>query len=141
MIVPNLLHARPPDPGDDAAPLAGGAGVSGTNSSLDCTFPKSALRSKARPNLPIASHILADRRTGQRATQRALVLAVIAEAGVFGATDAEIEAATGLRAQSVSPRRGELRAQGLIVNSERRRPTPRRRPAAVWVVAGPGTKP
>ncbi len=59
---------------------------------------------------------------------------VIAAAGLKGATDAEVEAVTGLRAQSVSPRRGELRALGLIVDSGERRPTPSGRPAAVWTL-------
>jgi hypothetical protein len=95
------------------------------------------------PLTPLAPHnapagtsgVAANRIAGYAAKQRADVLAVIVKAGAFGATDADIETATGIRAQSVSPRRGELRALGLVVDSGRRRPTPRGRPAAVWVAA------
>ncbi len=72
-----------------------------------------------------------NRRVGRGA--RADVLAVIVKAGAFGASDAEIEAVTGMRAQSVSPRRGELHVMGFIRDSGRRRRTPRGRLAVVWV--------
>ena len=127
---------------DDAAPLAGGAGVNRPNTSPDSI--RLPLTPPARHNAPAGtSGVAADRIAGYAAKQRADVLAVIVKAGAFGATDADIEAATGIRAQSVSPRRGELRALGLVVDSGRRRPTPRGRPAAVWIAAtfataGPG---
>ncbi len=69
------------------------------------------------------------------AVQRAKVLEVIALAGSHGATDAEVEIKTGIRAQSVSPRRGELVKRGVIVNSGQRRMTPSRRSAIVWIMA------
>ena len=117
---------------DDAAPLAGGAGVNGPSDAHK--FTRLPLTPPARHNAPPGtSGVAADRIAGYAAKQRADVLAVIVKAGAFGATDADIEAATGIRAQSVSPRRGELRALGLVVDSGRRRPTPRGRPAAVWV--------
>ncbi len=76
--------------------------------------------------------------------RRADVLAVVGVAGPLGATDAEIEAVTKARAQSVTPRRGELRDRGFIVDSGRRRLTPRGFPAIVWTLPkyAPGaTKP
>jgi hypothetical protein len=117
---------------NDAASLAGGAGVNNTSNAPNLT--RLPLTPPARRNAPRGtSRVAADRIAGHAAKQRADVLAVIVRAGAAGATDAEIELATGIRAQSVSPRRGELRALGLIVDSGRRRPTPRGRPAAVWV--------
>lgn len=136
MTAPTLFDPRPPDtpPGNDAAPLAGGAGVKGRNTSPDST--RLPLTPPVRHNAPPGtSDVAADRIAGHAAKQRADVLAVIVKAGALGATDAEIELATGIRAQSVSPRRGELRTQGVIVDSARRRPTPRGRQAVVWVAA------
>lgn len=117
---------------DDAAPVGAGAGVNGPNDSHK--FTRLPLTPPARRSAPPGtSEVAADRIAGHAAKQRADVLGVIVRAGAFGATDAEIELVTGLRAQSVSPRRGELRSLGLIVDSGRRRLTPRGRPAAVWV--------
>lgn len=121
-------------PKNDAAPLAGGAHVNSPNTSPDPT--RLPLIPPARRNAPPGtSSIAAVRIAGHAAKQRADVLGVIVRAGAFGATDADVELATGIRAQSVSPRRGELRGLGLIVDSGRRRPTPRGRPAAVWIAA------
>jgi hypothetical protein len=121
-------------PFDDAAPLAGGAGVNGPNDEQNLT--QLPVTPPARRNAPRGtSGVAAKRIAGYAAKQRAEVLAVIVKAGAYGATDAEIEAVTGIRAQSVSPRRGELRTFGAIVDSGGRRLTPRGRPAAVWVAA------
>jgi len=130
----SMPFTHPPDtpPKKDAAPLTGGAGVQSRNSQDNHT--RLSLNPPARHNSPAGtSSVAADRVAGYAAKQRADVLAVIVKAGAFGASDAEIEGATGIRAQSVSPRRGELRALGLVVDSGRRRMTPRGRPAAVWV--------
>ncbi len=132
------LFARPPDPpeppGNDAAPAGTGAGVHGRGTHPDRT--RLPLLPPARRNAPAGTSSVAARRiAGHAAAQRADVLAVIVRAGAFGATDSEVECATGIRAQSVSPRRGELRALGLILDSGQRRLTPRGRPAAVWVAA------
>lgn len=125
---------------DDAAPGGAGAGVNGPDDAHK--FTRLPLTPPARHNAPAGtSGVAADRIAGYAAKQRADVLAVIVKAGAFGATDADIEAATGIRAQSVSPRRGELRALGLVVDSGRRRPTPRGRPAAVWVTPNYARKP
>lgn len=119
---------------NDAAPLAGGADVNRQSDAHN--LMRLPLIPPARHNAPAGtSDVAADRIAGYAAKQRADVLAVIVKAGAFGATDAEIESSTGIRAQSVSPRRGELRALGLVMDSGRRRPTPRGRPAAVWVAA------
>ncbi|MBX3375169.1 MAG: hypothetical protein KF817_15170 [Phycisphaeraceae bacterium] len=126
---------RPPE--NDAAPRDGGAGVNEASDSPDSTSPAGLrLCPPAHRHAPRGtSDLAANRIAGYAVTQRASVLAVIVKAGAFGATDAEIEAATGMRAQSVSPRRGELCALGLIIDSGRRRLTPRGRHAAVWMAA------
>lgn len=139
-----LFDAHPPDPNNNAAPLAGGAGVNDPNTSTDDTFAKLPLTPPVRHNSPETSRIAAKRIAGHTTKQRADVLAVIVKAGAFGASDAEIEQATGIRAQSVSPRRGELRTLGLIVYSGKRRPTLSGCPAMVWVTpnhAPPTPKP
>lgn len=131
-----LLFAHPPDtpPGNDAAPSGNGASANGRNDAHNSTrLPPNP---PARRNAPAGTSDAAARRiAGRAAKQRADVLAVIMGAGALGATDAEIETAIGIRAQSVSPRRGELRALGLVVDSGRRRLTPRGCPATVWVAA------
>lgn len=119
---------------DDAAPAATGASVNQSNVSPDSTLANLPLIPPSHHNAPVGtSQVAAHRIAGYAAKQRAEVFGVIVREGAEGATDAEIEAATGIRAQSVSPRRGELRALGLIVDSGKRRPTPSGRPAAVWV--------
>lgn len=87
------------------------------------------------------SEVAARMIAGHAARQRTEVLAVIVAAGAFGATDAEIQTSLGCCPHSVSPRRGELRERGLIVDSGRRRLTPRGRPAAVWVARSFAPKP
>jgi len=131
---------KPPE--NDAAPGGAGAGVNDSNAARKSRLVALRLLPPARHNAPAGtSDVAADRIAGFAAKQRADVLAVIVKAGAFGATDAEIEAATGIRAQSVSPRRGELRALELVADSGRRRPTPRGRPAAVWVTPEHAPKP
>lgn len=130
------LFARPPDapPRNDAAPSGNGASANLPNTAPDHT--RLPLIPPASRNAPAGTSDAAARRiAGYAAKQRTDVLAVIVKAGALGATDAEIETATGIRAQSVSPRRGELCKLGMIVDSGRRRPTPRGRPAAVWIAA------
>jgi hypothetical protein len=133
-MIATLFDPGPPDPKNDAAPSGNGASANRSSNAHNPT--RLPLTPPAHHNAPAGtSGVAADRIAGYAAKQRADVLAVIVKAGAFGATDADIEAATGIRAQSVSPRRGELRALGLVVDSGRRRPTPRGRPAAVWVAA------
>lgn len=119
---------------EDASPAATGASVGGPFLRVDVT--QARLTPPAHHNAPEGTSEVAARRiAGSAAKQRAEVLRVIVEAGAHGATDADVEIATGFRAQSVSPRRGELRQLGMIFDSGRRRPTPRGRPAAVWVAS------
>lgn len=89
---------------------------------------------KSHHNAPEGTSDVAAASIGKHAEiQRAAVLEAIVQSGPNGVTDAEIETITYLRAQSVSPRRGELVTIGEVVDSGRRRNTPRGRPAAVWV--------
>lgn len=64
---------------------------------------------------------------------RARVLAELLQRGRRGATDHELCAALGLIKDTVAPRRTELRDDGLVVDSGRRRRTPSGRSAIVWV--------
>jgi len=104
-------------------------------------FTPSNLTPKAHHSAPPGtSEVAAASMKPHAARQQREVLAVIVATREHGATDWEVETATGIRAQSVSPRRGELRELGLIVDSGRRRPTASGRPAAVWVAAQYATK-
>ena len=66
-------------------------------------------------------------------TQRDRVLAYIQAAGNRGATDDEIVTALNMLIQTVTPRRGELRTQGWIIDSRRVRRTRTGRMGAVWI--------
>lgn len=64
--------------------------------------------------------------------------------GSHGASADEGEAVLGFKPQTYTPRRGELVALGLVVDSGRRPNTASGRPAAVWVTANhvpPAPKP
>lgn len=125
-------------PESDAAPHSSqehGAGVGDTESTPEFTPLDLPLMPPVRHGAPDTSHDAAASMIAAAKRQRADVFRVILAAGEHGATDAEIEAATGIRAQSVSPRRGELRDKlRLIKWSGRKRPTPSGRSARVWVV-------
>ena len=93
-----------------------------------------ALTPPARRNAPQGtSDVAAGRIAGYAKDLRARVLAFIVEQGPHGATDDEGEAVLGIKPQTYTPRRGELVALGLVVDSGRRRNTASGRPAAVWV--------
>lgn len=129
-------------PFDDATPRPGqDNGASAENQDTASDLTRLPLSPPVRCDAPETSRLAARRVAGHAGQQRADVLAVIVKAAAHGATDAEIELATGFRAQSVSPRRGELRKMGLIVYSGRQRPTPRGNPAMVWVLAEFAPKP
>lgn len=87
---------------------------------------------------PGTSAVAAQRIAGHAGTQRGRILDLIAAQGPHGLTDDEGEAALGIRPQSYTPRRGELVALGLVVDSGVRRSTESGRPAAVWVAAEHG---
>lgn len=130
-------------PFKDAAPRPGqasGAGVNGPNPSPEST--RLDLAPPAHHEAPPGtSDVAALQIAGSTARQREAVLAAIENAGAAGATDTEIQAATGIWTQSISPRRGELCKLKLIVDSGRRRLTPRGRPATVWVASRFGPEP
>jgi hypothetical protein len=67
-------------------------------------------------------------------TLRERVAAFIVSRGPEGATDEEAGLALRIRAQTLTPRRGELVKAGRVVDSGRRRRTTTGRTAAVWVV-------
>jgi len=71
-------------------------------------------------------------------TKRRLVLDTIGWAGVNGACDWEIEIALHGLHQSISARRKELLDDGWIEDSGRRRMSPSRRQAVVWVLSPRG---
>lgn len=123
-------------PRDDAAPLAGGAGVNGPNTPPDSTFARLPLMPPAHHNAPAGTSEVAARRiAGHTKDLCARVLAFIVEQGPHGATDDEGEAALGIKCQTYTPRRGELVALRLVVDSGRRRKTASNRPATVWVLS------
>lgn len=124
----------------DAAPRASEASVSNLNVHRDLT--RLPLEPPAHRNAPPGtSSVAAKRIRGHAHTQRAAVMDFIVRAGAVGATGAEIEAALPtLNPHSVSPRVGELRALGLVVDSGERRCTPSGRPAAVWVATDRASK-
>lgn len=84
---------------------------------------------------PTTSHDAAVQIKPEAATLRARVLDTIKAAGDSGATDDEIEQATGLVHQTASARRRELALGGKIVDSGQRRPTRSGRKAIVWVLS------
>lgn len=119
-------------PKNDAAPLAGGAGVNGPNDPQNLT--QLPLTPPSHRHAPAGtSTVAAHRIAGHAKDLRARVLAFIVEQGAHGATDDEGEAVLGIKCQTYTPRRGELVALGLVVDSGRRRKTASGRPAAVWV--------
>jgi hypothetical protein len=128
---------------DDAAPGGAGAGVNDPNDAHNLT--RLPLTPPARHNAPAGtSGVAADRIAGHAKDLRARVLAFIVGQGPHGATDDEGEAFLGIKPQTYTPRRGELVALGLVVDSGRRRNTASGRPAAVWVTpnhAHPSPKP
>ncbi len=135
-----LFDPGPPDPKNDAAPLAGGAGVNGANGAHNLT--RLSLTPPARHNAPAGtSGVAADRIAHCAKDLRARVLGFIVEQGPNGATDDEGEAALGIKPQTYTPRRGELVKLGLVVDSGFRRNTTSGRPAAVWVTPNHAPKP
>ncbi len=121
-------------PIDDAAPLAGGAGVRRTDSHPKSTAVPGAPTPPAHHNAPAGtSDVAADRIAPHAPNLRLQILAFIRSRGPAGATDDEGERALGIRCQTYTPRRGELRELGLVIDSGRRRPTETGRSAAVWV--------
>lgn len=70
--------------------------------------------------------------------QRMLVLRHLQSVGASGATDQQIQSATGLTGNSQRPRRQELQTLELIEDSGDVRPTVAGRAAVVWVATAKG---
>ena len=118
-------------PGDDHAPRLGsnGACVEQVNrrDSIRLSAP-------AHHNAPLGTSDAAARRIeGHAPKDRRKIHDFIRDRGPHGATDDEGESALGIKPQSYTPRRGELVALGLVVDSGKRRKTESGRAAAVWV--------
>ncbi len=129
-------------PRNDAAPLAGGAGVTSPNTSPDSTLARLHLAPPAHHNAPPGtSSVAADRIAGHARNLRAAVLAVLRERGEYGATDQEIQVALNLSSDTQVPRRWELVKARMVVASGRKRKTRSGCPATVWVLAEFAPKP
>lgn len=87
-------------PRNDAAPLAGGAGVNGPNTSPDSTFARLPLMPPVRNDAPETSRVAAGRIAAHAGTLRAAVLSMLRERGEHGATDQEIQDALQLPSNS-----------------------------------------
>lgn len=84
--------------------------------------------SRAAANAALQSHVERD---------RAAILAYITDEGDSGATDDEIENATGIKGNSARPRRIELARAGLIEGRDgETRKTRSGRPAVIWFAKG-----
>lgn len=137
MIAPNQFDPGPPK--DDDAPRPGSNGASADDQTYDHRT-RLPLNPPARHNAPAGtSEVAAKRIAGHAKNLRARVLAFIIGRGPHGATDDEGEAVLGIKCQTYTPRRGELVALGLVVDSGRRRNTASGRPAAVWVTPNHST--
>lgn len=96
----------------------------------------------AHHNAPRGTSDVAARRIrGAVPRLRDRVLAFLASRGADGATDEEAETALRMRAQTYTPRRGELVKAGLVADTGRRRSTTSGRPAAVWIAMPNAPKP
>jgi hypothetical protein len=126
-------------PGNDAAPLAGGAGVNDQKTSPDLTLARLPLTPPVRKNAPDTSRIAAGRIAGYTGTLRDAVFGLLRERGEHGATDQEIQDALSLASDTEVPRRWELVKAGAVVASGRKRKTRSNCPATVWVAATPNT--
>ena len=86
------------------------------------------------PNRPPTSTAAHRRSLHAAENDRARILDLLRERPE-GMTDYEIQEATGIIHQTVSPRRGELVRMGLVVDGLKTRPTDTGSPATVWVLA------
>lgn len=141
MIAPNLFDPGPPNPKDDDAPRLGRNGASADDRMREHRT-RLPLTPPACHNAPAGtSGVAAGRIAGVAKDLRARVLAFLVEQGPHGATDDEGETVLRIKPQTYTPRRGELVALRLVVDSGRRRSTASGRPAAVWVAATFATDP
>jgi len=117
-------------PGNDAAPLAGGAGVNVPSFTHNIRL---LLTQRAWRNaLAGASYFAGDRIADLANKLRDLVLAFIVSEGSHGASDDEGESALWIKPHTYMPRRSELVAFEMLADSGRRRHTPNGRRVAAW---------
>lgn len=76
----------------------------------------------------------------ERASIEKRVLAFFIERGEQGATDHELSERLGVLLDTVRSRRCSLRDSGLLMDSGRRRPSPRGYPSRVWCINDTGLK-
>lgn len=121
-------------PINDAAPLAGGAGVNDSNVAPNRTQvnPVPPAHHNAPPG---TSDVAADCIASRVVTMRAAVLSMLRERGEHGATDQEMQDALGLPSNTQIPRRWELVKAGGVVASGQKRKTRSNCPATVWVLS------
>lgn len=131
---PYLLDPPPEDSKNDAAPAATRASVS--NQKIHHQYKQESLLPPAHHSAPKGtSEVAAEMIKPLSRSRRELVFNVIKDAGSNGLTDEEGAAATGLSAQSYTPRRNELVKLGSVVDTGRRRRTRSGRRAAVWMLS------
>ena len=131
---PYLFDPHPKGSKNDAAPAATRASVS--NQKIHHQY-------KQEPPIPPAHHstpkwtseVAAEMIEPRSSYRRELVFDAIKDAGLYGLTDEKGASATGLSAQSYTPRRNELVKLGLVVDTGRRRRTRSGRQAAVWMLS------
>ena len=87
------------------------------------------LCANVRATDPDTSHAAAKK---NRATDRDTARAYLTRAGREGLTDFELAARMGRQQTSAGKRRGELRDQGVVINSGKKRPAPSGSAAIVW---------
>ena len=105
-------------------------------------FDPAANRAFARNTDPETSHDAADALAGKALTRLESIVVAALAAQPAGLTITEIADASGIEAQTISPRMAPLADAGRIVDSGVRRiPEGRTKRAIVWMVAPPGTVP
>ena len=92
----------------------------------------------ARATDPDTSLFAAATATAGMTHNQIAVLTALAAAGEAGMIDHDHEAVNGLKQDTAGKRRGELTADGLVVDSGTRRKTPRGSKAIVWVLTPAG---
>ena len=91
---------------------------------------------KARHTDPTTSHEAASKATPLSSRHRRIALAALRDAGVWGLTDFELAAATGIQQTSIGVRRKELVRAGYVEATSMRRLSPSGSSAIVWRVTG-----
>lgn len=117
---------------NDEAPLFDGAHINEPNQHKQATTSAGHCGPALRRDAAETSREAAERIAGHTGTQAAAVHRVLFERGAEGATDQEIQDATGLPTCSETPRRWAMVRSGLVVNSGTKRKTRSGCRAIVW---------